>query len=312
MGRVSLDTLLRRSERNMGTGMNPIVKKSALEVVRRAYKEGINVQISHGMRTYAEQNALYAQGRTKPGNIVTNARGGYSNHNFGLAVDYFLTSEDGSKAIWTVNSKWRRVAAIAKGLGFEWGGDWTSFKDYPHLEMTGGLSTAQLRAGKRPTLVDRTGTKTVAANPTKTGSAKASSGASGGREAIKKAQRWANQYKEKAKFSKLTEDGYNGPKTMDALLRICQYFGKTGIDGIWGPKTKASVSTQSVSNHQPGWTRLVQATLVCLGYDIGNAGIDGIYGNDTKNAVAAYQRSQGIKADGIAGPNTFEKFFKNA
>jgi len=86
---------------------------------------------------------------------VTNARGGYSNHNFGLAVDYFLVSDDGSKALWTVNNKWKRVAAIGKELGFSWGGDWSSFRDYPHLEMTGGLSTAQLRAGNRPRLVSK-------------------------------------------------------------------------------------------------------------------------------------------------------------
>ncbi|WP_437182934.1 M15 family metallopeptidase [Shouchella clausii] len=59
-----------------------------------------------------------------------------------MAVDYFLTNHDGSKAVWTVNAQWRRVAAIGKQLGFSWGGDWTSFKDYPHLEMTGGLTTA--------------------------------------------------------------------------------------------------------------------------------------------------------------------------
>lgn len=152
---VESQTLLDRSEKNMGSGMNSVVKESALELIKRAYKEGIYVQISSGFRSFAEQNALYAQGRTKPGSIVTNARGGYSNHNFGLAVDYFLVSDDGNTALWTVNNKWRRVAAIGKQLGFAWGGDWASFRDYPHLEMTGGLSTAQLRAGSRPRLVSK-------------------------------------------------------------------------------------------------------------------------------------------------------------
>ncbi|SNZ10042.1 peptidoglycan L-alanyl-D-glutamate endopeptidase CwlK [Terribacillus aidingensis] len=306
MARVSLDTLLRRSERNMGNGMNPIVKQSALEVIRRAYKEGIHVQISQGMRTYAEQNRLYAQGRTAPGSIVTNARGGQSNHNFGLAVDFFLTTWDGTKATWTVNDNWRRAAAIAKSLGFEWGGDWRSFKDYPHLEMTGGLSTAQLRAGSRPSLTDRTGTATP--SPSSNGG-NGSSPAPGGTELVKTAQRWANQYKEEASFRELDVDGLNGPLTMDALLRICQLFGKTAIDGIWGPRTKASVPEQSITDHQPGWTRLIQATLVCLGY---NLNIDGIYGTNTRGAISAYQRSQGIGVDGIAGPETFEEFFKTA
>lgn len=155
MARVSKQTLLDRSNRNMASGTHPVVRESALEVVRRAYDEGINVQISEGHRSYARQNALYAQGRTKPGNVVTNARGGQSWHNFGIAVDYFLTSEDGNKALWNINSKWRRVAEIAKSLGFEWGGDWKSFKDYPHLQMTGGYSLAQLRNGAKPKLTSK-------------------------------------------------------------------------------------------------------------------------------------------------------------
>ncbi|WP_079708074.1 M15 family metallopeptidase [Paraliobacillus ryukyuensis] len=149
---VSLKTLLDRSERNMGSGINVVVKDKALELIKRAYDEGIYVQISDGFRSHKEQNALYAKGRSTGGNIVTNARGGQSYHNFGLAVDYFLVSNDGKKAIWDVNKDWRRVAEIGKSLGFEWGGDWSSFKDYPHLQMTGGLSLAQLRAGKKPNL----------------------------------------------------------------------------------------------------------------------------------------------------------------
>jgi peptidoglycan LD-endopeptidase CwlK len=305
MGRVSLNTLLQRSEKNMGSGMNPIVKKSALEVVRRAYAEGINAQISHGMRTYAQQNALYAQGRTKKGNVVTNARGGYSNHNFGLAVDYFLTNNEGTTAIWTVNNDWRRVAAIGKSLGFSWGGDWRSFKDYPHLEMTGGLSTAQLRAGKRPNLVDKTGTKTAAATPTKVSSTTASSG---GSSYIKEAQKYANSrnYPTKAKFAKLTVDGYKGPKTMNALLRIYQYYGKVAIDGIFGRKSKAAGSIQSRKKHTPGWTRLIQSLLNVHGYKLA---VDGIFGSGTESALKSFQGIKGIAVDGIAGPNTYEKFF---
>lgn len=155
MARVKLQTLLDRSNRNMANGTHPVVRESALEMIKRAYKEGINVQISEGHRSYKRQNKLYAQGRTKSGNIVTNARGGQSWHNFGIAIDFFLTNHTGSTAVWTVNSNWRRVAQIGKSLGFEWGGDWTSFKDYPHLQMTGGLSLAQLRAGKKPRLVSK-------------------------------------------------------------------------------------------------------------------------------------------------------------
>jgi peptidoglycan LD-endopeptidase CwlK len=164
MARVSLDTLIERSVKNMGTGIHPVVKESAIEVIRRAYAEGINVQISSGYRSAAEQNALYQKGRRGIAGekVVTNAKAGQSNHNYGLAVDYFLTTEDGKGSIWTVNKQWRRVAEIGKSLGFSWGGEWTSFPDYPHLEMMGGLTISQLQAGKRPNLVSEvTKTETV-------------------------------------------------------------------------------------------------------------------------------------------------------
>jgi peptidoglycan L-alanyl-D-glutamate endopeptidase CwlK len=152
---VSLQTLLDRSIKNIGNS-HAVVTAAALELIKRTYKEGIYVQISEGYRSNARQTALYNQGRTTSGNIVTNAKAGQSMHNFGLAVDSFIVSNDGNTAIWDVNSKWKRVAVIAKSLGFAWGGDWTSFRDYPHLEMTGGLSLSQLRVGKRPNLSSKT------------------------------------------------------------------------------------------------------------------------------------------------------------
>lgn len=178
MAVVELQTLLDRSTKNMGSGMNSVVKESALEVIRRAYEKGIYVQLSAGFRSYAEQNALYAKGRTKPGSVVTNARGGYSNHNFGLAIDYFLTDKEGKIAHWDIRkdmnanqvADWIEVANIAKSLGFAWGGDWKSFPDYPHLEMTGGLSTAQLRAGSRPRLMSKV-SNTVSGGTSKPASA---------------------------------------------------------------------------------------------------------------------------------------------
>jgi peptidoglycan hydrolase-like protein with peptidoglycan-binding domain len=124
--------------------LQPHVAKAALAALADAEKVGIDILITQGLRTYAEQNALYAKGRTAPGSIVTNARGGYSYHNFGLAFDICLI--EGGKAVWSVNSKWKQFAAIAKKHGFAWGGDWTRFKDYPHFEMTGGLTLAQCRA----------------------------------------------------------------------------------------------------------------------------------------------------------------------
>lgn len=117
----------------MGSGIHPVVKESALEMVKHAYQEGIFVQISAGYRSIEEQAKLYGQGRlgyiydgknysdlSKP--RVTNAMPGQSYHNYGLAIDYFIVSDDGKNAIWTIDAKWKRVADIGKSLGFAWGG----------------------------------------------------------------------------------------------------------------------------------------------------------------------------------------------
>lgn len=157
---VTLETLLSRSSNNMG-GVHPDLKKYTLELITRCYKEGILVQCSSGFRSFEDQARLYGQGRTsywykgkQYGNrkepIVTNAKPGQSVHNYGLAIDYFLVTDDGLNAIWTVNTKWKRVAEIGKSMGFEWGGDWKSFPDYPHLQYTKGLSIGQLVRGMRP------------------------------------------------------------------------------------------------------------------------------------------------------------------
>lgn len=95
--KIGLQTLIDRSIRNMGSGIHKVVKESAIEMIKQAYKEDIFVQITSGYRSFAEQNKLYAQGRTAPGKIVTNAKGGQSNHNYGLAIDYVLLSADGKK-----------------------------------------------------------------------------------------------------------------------------------------------------------------------------------------------------------------------
>lgn len=161
---MSLQKLIDKSVKNMGSGMHPVVKESAIELIRRAYAEGIYLFITDGYRSNAEQQKLYNQGRTTPGNKVTNAKPGTSYHNFGLAIDFVLTNKEGTAAYWSVNTSWKRAAAIGKALGFSWGGDWSGgFKDYPHLEMTGGLSTAQLRAGKKPNLSLKFKPKTAAA-----------------------------------------------------------------------------------------------------------------------------------------------------
>ncbi len=96
------------------------------------------------LRTYAEQTRLYAQGRSAPGSKVTNAKAGESYHNFGLAFD-FAVIRDG-RAVWDQNlQEWKLFVAICKNSGFEWGGDWRTFKDYPHLQLSESPALAELR-----------------------------------------------------------------------------------------------------------------------------------------------------------------------
>lgn len=110
---------------------------------------GCDYMAISGNRTYAKQDALYAQGRTKPGKRVTNARAGYSNHNFGIALDFgvfksgkYLDSSDPKQA----HRVHAAVAQVAAKHGIEWGGNWRSFKDTPHFEVKTGLSMSQKRA----------------------------------------------------------------------------------------------------------------------------------------------------------------------
>lgn len=145
---MNLETLQEKARKKL-VGVHPPIAEKALELISRAFSEGIYIIITQGLRTIEEQNALYAQGRTKPGPKVTNAKGGTSYHNFGLAFDFAILEFSGA-INWTVDKRWKRVGVIGESLGLEWGGRWTSFVDIPHFQITYGLSTADLRNGKKP------------------------------------------------------------------------------------------------------------------------------------------------------------------
>ncbi|MEJ9216554.1 M15 family metallopeptidase [Aneurinibacillus thermoaerophilus] len=144
--------LAETKELSVDPNLHPVVAQRGWEVVFEAWQRGIYVLITQGYRSIAEQNELYAQGRTKPGKIVTNAKGGTSYHNYGLALDFALYTPDGKQVVWDMNTDfnqnhqkdWMEVVQMFKARGFEWGGDWRSFKDYPHVQMTFGFSIAQL------------------------------------------------------------------------------------------------------------------------------------------------------------------------
>ncbi|MGG0507100.1 peptidoglycan-binding protein [Priestia megaterium] len=148
MSDLSLDKLLQKAENKL-QDVHEIVQEKAYDLIGQAYKESIFVSITEGFRSIEHQHRLYSQGRTTPGSIVTNAKGGYSYHNYGLAFDIALLDNDG-KVDWTIDRRWNKAGEIGKRIGLEWGGDWTSLKDYPHFQYTFGLSLSELRSGKVP------------------------------------------------------------------------------------------------------------------------------------------------------------------
>ncbi|MGC5776598.1 M15 family metallopeptidase [Paenibacillus pabuli] len=139
------------------TGLHPVVAESEKLLVRKTARRGIEIVVTHGYRSIEEQDALYNQGRSSAGSIVTNAQGGDSYHNYGLAIDFALRTPEGD-VVWDMDrddngngqADWMEVVELAKELGFTWGGDWANFPDYPHLQMDFGLSINELKHGKRP------------------------------------------------------------------------------------------------------------------------------------------------------------------
>jgi len=102
----------------------PQVQPYARALVKKAAQHGITIKVIGGLRTYEEQNELFAQGRTKPGRVVTNARGGFSNHNFGIAFDVGVF--EGASYLGE-SPKYKAVGALGMDLGLEWGGNWKTF-----------------------------------------------------------------------------------------------------------------------------------------------------------------------------------------
>lgn len=131
-----------RTEKCIAT-LLPKVQEQAREFLRRLQAAGIPAKIISGTRTYAEQDALYAQGRTKPGAVVTKARGGFSNHNFGIAWDIGIFT---GGTYQPESPLYAKAGAIGREMGLEWGGDWKTIVDLPHFQCKTGLTLAQLRA----------------------------------------------------------------------------------------------------------------------------------------------------------------------
>lgn len=112
--------------------LHPEVQAALAQLESECKRKGIKFLATDCFRTKAEQQALYEQGRTKPGGIVTNVQYPNSAHNWGVAVDF---CENIKNHEYDDAAFFKNVGTIAKKFGFTWGGDWRT-PDRPHLEYT--------------------------------------------------------------------------------------------------------------------------------------------------------------------------------
>ena len=135
---MSIATRNARIIRNLYTHFGSQVEK----LLKECKEKGLRVKLLSGNRTWTEQRKLYAQGRTAPGKKVTKARPGESWHNYGVAADLCFRGatpfpDPDPKRSVEGAALWGDFGAIAKGLGFVWGGDWGW--DYGHVRQSYGV-----------------------------------------------------------------------------------------------------------------------------------------------------------------------------
>lgn len=136
------------SSRNLDD-LDPLVALKARAHIYACEVAGIDVLITCTYRDKAEQDRLYAIGRTAPGAKVTNARGGQSFHNYRVAYD--VVPLRFGKPVWKTTGEegalWEQVGELGEAQGLEWAGRWVKFREWAHFQFTGGQTLAQFQQG---------------------------------------------------------------------------------------------------------------------------------------------------------------------
>ena len=114
--------------------LHPDLQVKAEELIEECKAKGIFIIVTQALRTKEEQDGLYAQGRTKPGKIVTKVKYPHSMHCWGLAFDIAVIR--GGQAVWDT-AAYATPGQIGESIGLEWGGRWKEFPDAPHFQMPG-------------------------------------------------------------------------------------------------------------------------------------------------------------------------------
>lgn len=134
----------RRSLDNLNT-LHPKWRPTAIQAwteAQEAMPDNVKIIVIQGLRSFEQSDTLYAQGRTTPGPIVTNAPAGRSYHNYGLAFDFAMVTNGKDDSV--VGPNWMKVVEIMKSYGMTWGGDFQNLKDNPHFEQKFGYSWQEL------------------------------------------------------------------------------------------------------------------------------------------------------------------------
>ncbi|MEM2159407.1 MAG: M15 family metallopeptidase [Candidatus Nitrosotenuis sp.] len=129
----------------------PVVKDKVERFISVCKENHIDLLVTSTYRDMESQAALYAQGRTTPGKKVTNAKPGFSFHNWRCAVD--IVPLRNGKPVWGTKpgpdlDLWNKVGELGESVGLEWAGRWKSFREFAHFQYTAGLTLKDLQAGK--------------------------------------------------------------------------------------------------------------------------------------------------------------------
>jgi peptidoglycan LD-endopeptidase CwlK len=132
------------------SALHPKVEAKARAFIEACHAQGIDLLVTSTYRDHASQDALYAQGRTVKGKIVTNAKGGQSFHNWRVAFD--IVPLRNGKPVWSTTGEdgklWQRIGAIGEAHGLEWAGRWERMREMAHFQFTNGLTLKDFQAGR--------------------------------------------------------------------------------------------------------------------------------------------------------------------
>lgn len=120
----------------------PALAAKIRQMAEMMEQERVIIKVTQGLRSWSEQARLYAQGRTSPGMIVTNAPPGHSYHQYGLAVDLVPLDLRGQLDWNAQHPVWHRLVEVGISLGLVAGAGWRTFPDWPHFQLTGTFPTS--------------------------------------------------------------------------------------------------------------------------------------------------------------------------